>query len=203
MAIAAGADALGLVAQMPSGPGVIDEQTIRTIARAVPPPVATFLLTARTEAEAIADHVRSVGASCVQVVGHVDPDQCARLSELLEDPIRLVQVIHVVDEGALDLARDYAPHADALLLDSGRPDRPTPELGGTGRTHDWSVSARIVDSVERPVFLAGGLRADNVAEAIDRVAPHGVDLCSGVRTDGRLDPGLLAKFMSAVGRRTP
>ncbi|QDU69120.1 phosphoribosylanthranilate isomerase [Engelhardtia mirabilis] len=197
-AIAAGADALGLVAAMPSGPGVIDEDTIRAIARAVPPPVATFLLTARTEAADIAEHAREAGTSCVQVVNHVDPDECARLRELLAPAVRLVQVIHVTGEDALALARDYAPHADALLLDSGRPDLPTPELGGTGRAHDWSISARLVAEVECPVFLAGGLHPGNVARAIDAVRPHGLDLCSGVRSAGALDSDLLARFMGAV-----
>jgi phosphoribosylanthranilate isomerase len=86
----------------------------------------------------------------------------------------------------------------AFLLDSGRPSLPTPEYGGTGRTHDWAVSAEFVRRSPHPVFLAGGLSAANVSEAIRRVRPFGVDLCSGVRTDGHLDPGKLRAFVGAV-----
>jgi phosphoribosylanthranilate isomerase len=107
-------------------------------------------------------------------------------------------VIHVEDESALDEANAAAPHVDALLLDSGRPKAAVRELGGTGRAHDWSVSARIVAQCGRPVFLAGGLNAGNVREAVARVRPFGVDLCSGVRRDGRLDAEKLGAFVAAL-----
>ena len=94
----------------------------------------------------------------------------------------------------------YAPHVHAFLLDSGRPNAAVAELGGTGRAHDWGVSAAFVRASEKPVFLAGGLSAGNVAEAIGRVRPYGLDLCSGVRTDGRLDGAKLAAFVLAVER---
>ncbi|MFX5705237.1 hypothetical protein ABTE52_19850, partial [Acinetobacter baumannii] len=75
---------------------------------------------------------------------------------------------------------------------------PVAELGGTGRAHDWAVSAAFVRATEKPVFLAGGLTAANVAEAIGQVRPYGVDLCSGVRTGGQLDPQKLFAFVTAV-----
>ncbi len=93
-------------------------------------------------------------------------------------------------------------HVDALLLDSGRPSAEVPELGGTGRIHDWSVSREIVRSVGVPVILAGGLRSDNVAEAVAAVVPFAVDVCTGIRTNGRLDPVKLEAFAQALsGRR--
>ena len=90
------------------------------------------------------------------------------------------------DENQAESAGDaeLAARVDALLLDSGRPDAQVKTLGGTGLTHDWALSAEIVAQVDRPVFLAGGLRESNVAEAIAQVKPFGVDLCSGVRTEG-------------------
>jgi phosphoribosylanthranilate isomerase len=196
-AVRLGADALGLVAAMPSGPGVIDDATIAAIAAAVPPPVATFLLTSELTAARIAEHVRATGTSAVQIVSHIAPEEAAKLAELL--PVtRRVQVIHVEDDRALDLIDVYAPHMHAFLLDSGRPSLPVPELGGTGRLHDWAVSAAFVRRSPRPTFLAGGLRPSNIGDAIRRVRPYGLDLCTSVRTNGCLDPIKLTHFMRAV-----
>jgi len=197
LAIRWGADAIGLVGAMPSGPGTIDDDTIAAIASEVPPPVASFLLTSESTAQGIATHVRKTGPSVVQVVRHIEPDESARLVELLPTT-RRVQVIHVEDECALGLIAQYSPHAHAFLLDSGRPSLPVPQYGGTGHTHDWRISAEFVRRSPLPVFLAGGLAPDNVSEAIRTVRPYGVDLCSGVRTSGRLDPGRLASFVEAV-----
>lgn len=197
LAIAAGADALGLVAAMPSGPGPIPDARIAQIAAWTPPPVATFLLTSETTAQAIAEHVRATQPSTVQIVSHIDPGEVAQLARLLPH-VRRVQVIHVEGPEALALIPAYAPHVHAFLLDSGRPGAAVPELGGTGRTHDWSVSARFVRASPRPVFLAGGLDDTNVADALRQVRPYGIDLCSRVRTDGKLDVLKLALLMAAV-----
>lgn len=199
LAIAAGASALGLVSAMPSGPGVIEEALIADIAAQVPPPVATFLLTALQEAEALADQQARCRATALQLVDHVPLDEVRRLRSRCPG-VKLVQVIHVRDAQSVEEAREVAPLVDALLLDSGNPNLAVKELGGTGRVHDWALSRRIRDCVPRPVFLAGGLHAGNVAHAIAAVAPFGLDLCSGVRCEGRLDLGKLHSFMRAVGR---
>ncbi len=197
LAIVAGASALGLVAAMPSGPGVIGEALIAEIAASVPPPVATFLLTALQDADAIeAQHARC-RTSVLQLVDHVPPAELRRLRARLP-AIKLVQVIHVRDVAALDEAREVAPLVDALLLDSGNPSLAVKELGGTGRVHDWEVSARICAEAGKPVFLAGGLTPANVVEAIERVRPFGLDLCTGVREHGTLNAGKLGAFVAAV-----
>ncbi len=197
MAVAAGADAVGLVAAMPSGPGPIADDLIAAIAAQVPPPVAAFLLTSETSADAIAAHVRRTGVPVVQIVSHIDPAESARLAVLLPHT-RRVQVIHVEDRGALALVGAYAPHIHAFLLDSGKPGAAIPTLGGTGDVHDWNISAAFVAASPVPVFLAGGLTATNVGAAIARVRPFGVDLCSGVRTGGHLDPAKLVPFIAAI-----
>lgn len=201
LALGAGARALGLVSAMPSGPGVIGDEAIAAIATAVrrhAPAADTFLLTARTRAEAIAEQHAAAGTTTLQLVDHVPHDELRRL-RALRPQARLVQVIHVRDAAALEEARAAAPHVDALLLDSGNPALAVKELGGTGRTHDWTLSRRIRDAVHPlPLFLAGGLHAGNVAAAIATVRPHGLDLCSKVRTEGRLDAGKLGAFMAAV-----
>jgi len=197
MAIEAGADALGLVGPMPSGAGMIPDATISEVARTVPPPISTFLLTSERTAADIAAHIRRTNPTTVQIVSHIEPEESARLAEL-EPQVRRVQVIHVEGPSALDLIPVYGPHVHAFLLDSGRPAAATPEFGGTGRTHDWTVSAEFVRASPRPVFLAGGLSAANAGAAILQVRPFGLDLCSGVRTHGRLDPAKLADFMLAA-----
>ncbi|HTO83055.1 MAG TPA: phosphoribosylanthranilate isomerase [Methylomirabilota bacterium] len=197
LAIAAGASALGLVGRMPSGPGVIEDALIAEIAAAVPPPVATFLLTSETTADGIVDHVRRVGTNTVQIVDAIEPFVYGRIRAALPR-LKIVQVLHVSDAAVIDEARRLAPLVDAFLLDSGNPTLAVKELGGTGRVHDWDVSRRLVDDVGRPVFLAGGLRVDNVARAIETVRPFGLDLCSSVRSDGRLDPAKLGAFFAAA-----
>lgn len=197
MAVAAGADALGLVARMPSGPGPIPDTTIAEVTSMVPPPVATFLLTSETSAEAIAAHVAATRPTTVQVVCHIAPGEAERLAELAPH-IRRVQVIHVEGPEAVQLIPAYAPHVHAFLLDSGRPGAAVAELGGTGRCHDWEVSADFVRRSPRPVFLAGGLSAANAGDAIRQVRPYGLDICSGVRSDGRLDATKLQAFMHAA-----
>lgn len=197
LAVSLGASAIGLVSHMPSGPGVIGEERIAAIAPTVPPGVETFLLTSLHDAEAIAAQQARCGTTTVQLVDHLPVSTLVSLRALRPD-VQLVQVVHVADETSFDYAVRIAQHVDAILLDSGNVSLPVKELGGTGRTHDWQLSRLIRDAVNVPVWLAGGLRAHNVREAIATVRPYGLDLCTGVRTDGALDPGKLAEFMAAV-----
>ncbi len=197
LAVSSGASAVGLVSRMPSGPGPIPESLIRDIARTVPPGIATFLLTCETTADPIIAQQRYTGANTLQLVDDVEQGVYEALRGALAG-IRIVQVIHVRGEGAVADARRVSPYVDAILLDSGNPSLATKELGGTGRAHDWAVSRRIRDAVRVPVYLAGGLNHQNVGKAIAQVQPFGVDACSGLRTDGRLDPVKLEQFMRAV-----
>jgi phosphoribosylanthranilate isomerase len=197
MAIAGGADAIGLVSAMPSGPGPIGEDLICQIASYVPRSVGTFLLTSLTSADAIIDQHGRCLTSAIQLVDRLEDGAHQQIRQALPG-VRLIQVIHVTGPESLDEAREMEPFVDAILLDSGNPKLAVKELGGTGRVHDWSVSARIVEAVDLPVFLAGGLRSDNVRSAIEHVRPYGVDVCSGVRTEGQLDRDKLHSFMRAV-----
>jgi phosphoribosylanthranilate isomerase len=197
MAIEYGASALGLVAKMPSGPGPISDELIQEIAATIPPPIASFLLTSRTDAASIAAHQQAVGTNTVQIVDALSEGTYADLRLALPG-ISIVQVIHVIDERSVEEALEIAPQVDALLLDSGNPNLTVKELGGTGRVHNWALSRQIVEQSSKPVFLAGGLKAENVKAAMDAVQPWGLDLCSGVRTNGNLDPVKLEAFFKAV-----
>lgn len=193
-AIASGASAIGLVARMPSGPGPIPDTLIREIARAVPPPIGTFLLTSETSVREIVNHHRRTLTNTIQLVDALIDGTYAELREALPS-VKIVQVIHVTGGKSVDEALRVSRQVDALLLDSGNPTLSIKELGGTGRVHDWDLSSRICAEAACPVFLAGGLRPDNIREAIERVHPFGVDVCSGVRTNGKLDRAKLGKFV--------
>ncbi|MCX7017791.1 MAG: phosphoribosylanthranilate isomerase [Candidatus Sumerlaeota bacterium] len=197
LAIIHGAFAVGLVSSMPSGPGVIAEDKILKIASVVPPGVAAFLLTSNQQADAIIEQQRRCRVNTLQICDRLPPGHFARLRDALPG-IALVQVIHVTGEESLDEAARAAREADALLLDSGRPGLTVKELGGTGRTHDWQISRRIRDAAGIPVYLAGGLTPGNVAEAINAVRPFAVDVCSGVRTNGKLHKEKLIRFIASV-----
>jgi phosphoribosylanthranilate isomerase len=198
MAIRQGASAVGLVSAMPSGPGPISEQKIATIATELPPALGVFLLTCKQDPEQVILQQRRCGVNTLQLCDRMAQDAYPRLRAALPG-VSLVQVVHVVDESALQEAERVAPLVDGLLLDSGNPALARKELGGTGRTHNWDISRCIVERISKPVFLAGGLRPLNVAEAISVVRPYAVDVCSGVRTSGKLDPVRLRAFFEAVG----
>jgi len=197
LAIKYGASALGLVSEMPGGPGIIKEDKIAEIARIIPPGVASFLLTSKQDVSAIIEQQWRCRTNTIQLCDRLQKGTLAELQEALPG-VGIVQVIHVTGEEAIEEALRVAPHVDALLLDSGNPALSVKELGGTGRIHDWRISRKICEAVTVPVYLAGGLNAENVAEAIEDVWPFGVDLCSGVRTDDKLDEVKLAAFVKAV-----
>lgn len=197
LAVSYGADAVGLVSEMPSGPGIISDGLAREIAARVPPGVTSFLLTSRQSGAGIAEQQRRVRPNALQIVDRLTHGTYTDLREALPG-IGLMQVIHVQDEESVEEALRVAPEADAILLDSGNQRLAVKLLGGTGRTHDWKISRRIVEQVGRPVFLAGGLKPENVRAAVEQVRPFGVDVCTGVRTEGKLDERKLSAFFEQV-----
>ncbi len=201
IAIEYGADALGLVGPMPSGPGVISLDLISTISQSVPELVATFFLTSQTNPQEIINQHKLVNTSTIQIVDEIQLDSYSILREALP-AIKLVQVIHVLDEKSIEQALKVAPYVDAVLLDSGNPNLKVKQLGGTGRVHNWDLSKIIRKELNIPVFLAGGLNPSNIQIAVEQVQPFGVDLCSGVRSNGLLDPRKLKAFFDALNSNT-
>jgi len=197
LAIKYGATALGLVSAMPSGPGVIDEDLIAEIVSKVPPPVATFLLTSKHTASEIITQQLRTRVNTIQLVDFVPYEELKKLRAKLTG-IKLVQVLHILNEQSIKEAVTVQQYVDALLLDSGNPNLAVKELGGTGRTHNWEISRKIIEGVDVPVFLAGGLSSQNVLVAIEKVQPYGVDICSGVRTNGLLDEEKLKLLFQKV-----
>jgi len=197
LAIEYGADALGLVGKMPGGPGPIPDWLIAEIVKTIHPPIASFLLTSEQSSEEIIYHVKKVDTNTVQIVDELTTGTYQDIRTALPH-LKIVQVIHVTGEESIDEAVRISRSVDALLLDSGNPKAAIKTLGGTGNVHNWDLSREIVKAVDIPVFLAGGLHANNVRQAIETVRPFAVDICSGVRTEGRLDPNKLEAFIKAV-----
>ncbi len=182
---------------MPSGPGVLPEVDIARIIAGLPPDCDSFLLTSKTKVDQIVDQVARCRPRTLQLCDALDPNDLKTLRRELPD-LKLVPVVHVRDRSALDQARALEEFADAILLDSGRPQDANRSLGGTGETHDWSISREIRDALDLPIFLAGGLSPANLTQALEVVRPFAVDVCSGVRSEGRLDPDKLEAFMKGL-----
>ena len=197
LAIAQGAAALGLVGKMPSGPGIISDELIYTIAKGVPTNIDTFMLTSETSAEAIIEHHKKTNTSSIQIVDALSEGTYKQIKNALPS-IKIVQVIHVLNEASIEEALRISEQVDALLLDSGNPNLQTKELGGTGRVHNWNLSRKIVEQTKRPVYLAGGINPMNIKQAVEEVQPYGIDLCSGVRTNKLLDPIKLEQLFNAI-----
>ena len=197
LAIKYGTDALGLVGKMPSGLGPIKDELILKITSVIPPPIASFLLTSEQSASSIITHLKRTSANTVQIVDELNKGTYLEIRDALPQ-VKIVQVIHVTGPESIQEAQRVSLLVDAILLDSGKPLASIKILGGTGIIHNWDISSKLVASVNEPVFLAGGLNANNVCEAIERVRPYGVDVCNGVRTNGALDPLKLAAFIAKV-----
>ncbi len=197
LAVECGASALGLVSHMPSGPGVIADELIAEIAATIPPAIGTFLLTSRTTVAGIVEQQRFCRTNTIQICDRLTRGTHRDLKDALPG-ISVVQVIHVSGPEAVEEAARISPHVDAILLDSGNQKLAVKELGGTGRTHDWRLSRAIRERIGIPLFLAGGLTPENVGQAIEEVGPFALDVCSGVRTDGKLNASKLKQFFAAV-----
>jgi len=197
LAVKHGASAIGLVSEMPSGPGVISEELISEIAEVVPPGISTFLLTSKQNVDEIINQQKRCGTNTIQLCDRLENGAHRKLKHALPG-IKIVQVVHIADEDSFHEAVEVSQSVDAILLDSGNQKLEVKELGGTGRTHNWQISRKIRESVRVPLFLAGGLNSKNVAQAINKVNPFGIDVCSGVRTNGKLDVQKLKLFFEQI-----
>ena len=193
----AGVDHVGITPSDLGLPGEVDSGTARAICEALRDTAArSVALSVETDMDRIAEMVDTVGPDVLHLCGPpgaVGPEAVASLRSRVE-PVSIMQAIAVTGPDAVDVARSFAEVADFLLLDSVDPD--IPGIGAAGQVHDWSLSARIVDAVEVPVILAGGLSPENVAAAIELVRPWGVD--SLTHTNRPLPDGGFEKDLERV-----
>jgi phosphoribosylanthranilate isomerase len=196
VAIALGADAIGLLVGLShDSEDQLTPEEAGAIARRLPPFARATLVTHRADAPSVCALARAVTPAVVQLHGAGRVVDIPRLRAALP-AVKIVTTVHVIDASSVAAAIEAAVHADAVLLDT----RTSTRIGGTGVTHDWSISRRIRDAIwPRPTILAGGLTPDNVAAAIARVAPYAVDVNSGVSLRrGVKSPERMARFIAAV-----
>jgi phosphoribosylanthranilate isomerase len=186
--VAAGADAVGVIHGVPvDTPREVDEETAETLVAGVPPLATSVLVTMPTTVQQAVKRVDEIEPNVVQVHDGLTPAELGALARRVTQ-----QIVAVVDAEAADID-DYASHADALLVDSVDAEGG----GGTGETHDWERTRDIVDSLDVPVILAGGLTPANVAAAVETVRPFAVDTASGVESSGGVkDHDAVRQFVS-------
>jgi phosphoribosylanthranilate isomerase len=176
VALDAGADALGfLVGIAHLAEDKIRKEEAKAIIESLPPLVSPVAVTHLTDVQKIIDLIMYLGVNTVQIHDYIEPKEVKTIRENLPG-VKIIKGVHVEGEDAIEMAKLFEPYAHAILLDS----RTTDRLGGTGITHDWNISARLVKSISIPVILAGGLTPGNVLEAVYKVKPYGVDVNSGV-----------------------
>ncbi|MFC7046621.1 phosphoribosylanthranilate isomerase [Halobacteriaceae archaeon GCM10025711] len=190
-AVAAGADALGFVVDVPvDTPREVSPARAADLVDQVPPFATTVLVTMTDDPDHAIELVRRVGPDVLQLHGSMSDGEFAYLAAKLS-----VDLVKTVAAGDADVVHRYDDLADALLVDSAD----DAGAGGTGRTHDWEETWALARSVTSPVILAGGLTPDNVAEAVQAVHPFGVDVASGVEaTGGEKDHSAVEAFVAAA-----
>ena len=197
MAIEAGITAVGFMTQIPNSSGTIKDEKTRALCEEFYGNIQTWLLTSQTDEKELRKQLQTFKISHLQIVDYVDIGICIRLKKQFPW-VEFVQVIHVLSVADIERAIVAQEWASILLLDSGN--RDADKLGSTDNTPDWSLSKQIIDAVDIPVYLAGGLNSDNVAQAIESVGPAGVDVCSGLRRNDVLQPDLLEQFVKEVAQ---
>lgn len=189
-AVAAGADAIGLNFYPPS-PRYLTVAEAGALARQIPPLISRVALFVETPAAEIRSVARQVGADTVQLYG-ASPADFAALADF-----RRLGAFAAEPGETLARLEPFLPELDAVLLDAAVPG----EWGGTGQPAAWAEAAAVVEALEIPVILAGGLTADNVAAAIAEVRPYAVDVASGIEVSrGVADPARILAFGDAVRR---
>ncbi|NLZ30120.1 MAG: phosphoribosylanthranilate isomerase [Methanomicrobiales archaeon] len=183
-AIDAGCDALGFImGVVHQSSDVVTPAEAAEMIRWLPPFIEPVAVTHLQDPEDLIKLVRDSRCTTLQIQNTIEPFATDAIRDALPF-VKIVKAVHVMDESAIRTGKLYEPYVDALLLDS----RTREKIGGTGIPHDWNISAEIVANSAIPVILAGGLTPENVAGAIRRVRPYGVDVHTGIKKDGIRDP---------------
>jgi len=183
-AIDAGCDAVGFIMGVThqSSDFVTPAEAAKMI-RHLPPFIEPVAVTHLQETNDLIRLVRDSRCTTLQIQDTVEPSGIDTIRDALPY-LKVLKAVHVMDESAIPTAKRYEPYADALILDT----RTREKIGGTGIPHDWNISATIVANSAIPVILAGGLTPENVASAIRKVRPYGVDVHTGIKKDGVRSP---------------
>ena len=196
-----GVEGLGFTLRLPSGiHDNLTEEKARQIIAELPPFVGSVLISYITNPIEAVDFCKYLGVNTIQLHAPVEKGVMAEIKKHLPN-IKIIKSVNVIDESAVDEAKKYAEEADAIILDTYDPK--SGRHGATGLTHDWTISRKIVESCNKPVILAGGLNPDNVAEAIRKVQPWGVDVHTGIENpDGSPNHKKAVDFVKNVRNLT-
>ena len=191
-AVAAGADAVGFLMGITHvTQDAVTPETAAAMVATLPPFIVPVAVTHLTKPSDLIRIVELSHCTTLQIQDMVTPDDIAEVREDLPY-LRIMKAVHVMDESAIATAKYFSDAADAILLDTRTADR----IGGTGITHDWNISAKIVKECSCPVILAGGLTPENVTEAVARVRPYAVDVHTGVKKNGVRDAERTRAFVA-------
>lgn len=199
IALDCGADALGfLVGITHLAEDKIEVEDAKKIIDKLPPFVSTVAVTHLQDPKKIVEMCKYLGVTTLQIHDYISPEEVAFCKEELK-LVKIIKAVHVLDgdkQGTIDMAHSFEKVADTLLLDSRTAER----LGGTGKTHDWNISKEIVEQLNIPVMLAGGLTDQNVYDAVKKVRPYAVDVNSGVEIAGDKDWDKVYGFITNAKR---
>jgi phosphoribosylanthranilate isomerase len=191
------ADWLGFALRLPAKNEDLSEQAAADIIATLPPPHQGVLITYLTEAEEIATFCAELGVRAVQLHGDLPAAELRALKSAAPD-LYVLKSLVVREDNADELLKivdDVADAVDMFITDTFNP--ATGAKGATGLTHDWGVSAELVRRSPKPLMLAGGLNADNVAAAIERVRPAAVDAHTGLEdATGRKGRDKVRRFVA-------
>ena len=192
-AVTAGADAVGVIAEVPvDTPREVSREHAGELVAAAPPFVTTVLVTMPGSPHEAVTLVEEIGPDVLQVHGTLPPGDLAYLGSTVD-----TRVVRAVSADDPEEARRYDDVVDALLVDSASDEG----AGGTGRTHDWGRTRELAAELDSPVILAGGLTSENVATATATVEPFAVDVASGVEREGGIkDHDAVASFVENARR---
>ena len=184
-----GADMLGFVVEVPSSPRSLSLEEAARLMELVPEDVRSVIVTVPQGLRRVLEAYKRLKPDILQIHGHLE------LSGLREEipNVKIVKALGMRSSSVIEEALKCSKFVDGFLADSPHPGK----FGGTGLTHDWSLSKRLRDAVyPKPFILAGGLNPENVESAVRLVKPYAVDVSSGVELKpGMKDPEKLEAFI--------
>ena len=193
MCIDAGADFLGiLVGQKHDSTDFIDKYTAKEMVNFSKRKIKTVLVTHLINSDKIIELSQFIGNDVIQLHSNIDESEVEKIVKALPN-IKLIRLIHISQKGQICTNYKTMKYADYYLLDSFNLE--TNQVGGTGLIHDWNIDRELIEKLNKPTFIAGGLTPKNVASAIKAAKPGGVDVNSGCKLNGIKNERLVKEFV--------
>ena len=193
MCIEAGADFLGiLVGQKHDSTDFIDKYTAKEMVNFSKRKIKTVLVTHLINSDKIIELSQFIGNDVIQLHSNIDESEVEKIVKALPN-IKLIRLIHISQKGQICTNYKTMKYADYYLLDSFNLE--TNQVGGTGLIHDWNIDRELIEKLNKPTFIAGGLTPKNVASAIKAAKPGGVDVNSGCKLNGIKNERLVKEFV--------